>query len=204
MINSFYHQVGIISTVTPWNRPTYEKVKDFLTTVKQKTSIFDRYSLNLAGGILYDFNSTWDVDIFLVSDTSDNFQLEEDLHDLYNIALNTTSILIDAQWCNTILPDISIEYLTSPNFKQVNLTHKKLGYIKSNSTGELITIDRRDSIDTNLIGEYLIELTRAYPGDNPKIINRILSYSDRILKATIPATMVLDNDYRYYFANTNR
>lgn len=199
----FYYQIGKVSTTIPWNRPSYESVKNFLLELQSNTDILERYSVHITGGILYDFNSTWDVDLVLLSDNVDNTQLESDLYLMYDLALNTSAILIDVQWSSQLIHDISFSEITSLDFKPTQITHKKIGFLKKDSSEGSFLVDRRNSPDVTLIGEYLIELTRDYPTDS-KIIDRIIRYPNRTLKASIPASIVLEQDYRYFFANTNR
>lgn len=204
MDNQFHYQIGKVSTEIPWTRPSYEMIKAFLTEVKKSTTIFDRYSINIAGGVLYDFNSTWDIDLFLHGGKQDPTVLEDDLHTLNNLALNSFCLLIDAQWCEDLIHDISFTDLTSPGFTDTPITYQRLGYASKRLNGITQTIDIRENEAITKLSEYLVELVKPYPDNNPKVINRILNNPHRILKATVPAEVILDEDIRYFLANTNR
>ena len=58
----FFYQRGQVKTNNIWNRPSYNVLKEFLIEIKNTTNILEEYELYLMGGVLYDFNQTWDVD----------------------------------------------------------------------------------------------------------------------------------------------
>ena len=200
----FYYQVGAVSTTIPWTRPSYEKLKDFLTLIKNETTVFNRYSLNIAGGVLYDFNSTWDVDIFLYGPKRDPIILEQDLHTMHDLALNQFRLLVDVQWCESPLYDISFEELNSPNFDHTLITYHKLGKI-SKIVGAISTVkDMCETEGGTKLTEHLVEVARLYPSSNKeKVLTRIQNNPERLLKATVPAEIVLNYNIDYFLANTN-
>jgi hypothetical protein len=76
----FYYQVGSVVTKKVWTKPTYEKIKNFLTAIKNETSIMSEFELYLMGGTLIDFNSTWDVDICMTGEVKSYEELESHLN----------------------------------------------------------------------------------------------------------------------------
>ncbi len=83
---TFLYQKGRTSTTTPWGRPTYQKVKEYLTYVQENTDILSRYEMYIMGGVLFDFNTTWDLDLCLVGGNQTDSKLEEDLDYLTDLA----------------------------------------------------------------------------------------------------------------------
>lgn len=199
----FYYQVGKTSTTIPWTRPSYEKLKDFLLVLRNDTSIFDRYSLHIAGGVLYNFNLTWDIDIFLYGAKQDPTILEQDLHQMYDLSLNRFNILIDVQWCESPSYDISYEELISPDFKHSLITYQKLNKI-CKIVGAIASVKDICEMDGGtMLTQHLVEVSKLYPNHNEKVLGRILRNPDRLLKATVPAEIVLYQDINYFLANTN-
>ena len=62
---TFIYKRGIVETNVPWTKPSYEKLKEFLEVINNSTEIFKQYECYLIGGVLFDFEKTWDVDIVM-------------------------------------------------------------------------------------------------------------------------------------------
>ena len=111
----FYYQVGGVITRKVWTRPTYKKIKNFLTVIKNDTSIMTEHNLYLMGGTLVDLDSTWDVDICMTGEIKNHEVFESYLNTMYEIALNQFQLLLDVQW-NLDRPKlVSYEELMSGN-----------------------------------------------------------------------------------------
>ena len=100
----FSYQVGIVQTTIPWNRPTYDAIKKFLRDDIVQ-SVLKKYDAYIIGAVLWNISETWDVDIFLTDQNGNHpntleefIILENDLHILYDIALNKYSILVDVHY----------------------------------------------------------------------------------------------------------
>lgn len=201
----FYYQVGRVSTNSPWLNPSYEKTKKLLNIIKNKTSILNDYKLFLVGGILYDFKTTWDVDICITGNFVNYEKLENDIHKIYDIGLNQVGILTDIIWREYPHESITYDdYINGNYFKNV-YKYLKLGYFKKQINDEFSVIDFRDNVEVIKRGEYLIECNRIeYPSGDKKLINRILNNPNKVLKTYFDVNVFLETDEEYFNNNTNR
>ena len=94
----FYYQRGSVFTEKPWNRPNYNTLKEFLTVISEKTDILSRYQIYLMGGVLFDFEKTWDVDLCFTGKIDSYDILENDMNLMYDVALNHFRLLLDIQF----------------------------------------------------------------------------------------------------------
>jgi len=201
----FLYQKGRVVTRRVWNRPSYKILKDFLTTVRNESDFLNEYKVYLMGGILYDFNSTWDVDFCVTGEMGDINQFEEYMNYMYDTALNKFGLLIDIQWMEKPLPEVSYEEITSEDYTQQKLMFRKIGYTKKQINDDVHIIDLRGVPNVVSLTEYLVEgVHEEYPGNKEKIINRILSNPNKVLKSVLDVDTFLNTDEEYFIQNTNR
>ena len=199
----FYYQVGKVSTEKIWTKPSYQKIKDFLMTIKNETNILSEFNLHLIGGVLHSFDNTWDVDFCMTGEVKDPQVLESHMNVMYDIALNHFNLLIDIQWLKEPASTVSYEQLTSGEYVSKGVEFKKIGYIKKQINDDVSESDFRDRF-TN-VSEYLIEgIYGGYPGRSQKLIDRILQNPNRILKTSFDVETFLNTDEEYFLTNTNR
>jgi hypothetical protein len=201
----FYYQVGGVVTKKVWTKPTYEKIKNFLTAIQNETSIMSEFELYLMGGTLIDFDSTWDVDICMTGEVKSYEELESHLNTMYDIALNRFQLLIDVQW-NPHKPKlVSYQELMSGQLILNKIKFLKIGYIKKQINGEITIKDYRNDEGVQKVNEYLIEgLYDEYPGTKKKLLERILSNPNKLIKSYFSANTLLETDEEYFINNTNR
>ena len=201
----FFYQKGGVITRRVWNRPSYNHLKDFLITIRNESNFLNEYKVYLMGGVLYDFNSTWDVDFCVTGDVSDVNQLEEYMNYMYDIAFNKFGLLIDIQWLEKVLPEISYEEITSENYVHHKIMYRKIGYTKKQINDYVHVKDLRGTPNVVSLTEYLVEgVHEEYPGHKEKIINRILSNPNKVLKSVLDVDTFLNTDEEYFIQNTNR
>lgn len=201
----FYYQVGGVITRKVWTRPTYKKIKDFLTVIKNDTSIMTEHNLYLMGGTLVDLDSTWDVDICMTREIKNHEVFESHLNTMYEIALNQFQLLLDVQW-NLDRPKlVSYEELMSGNLILNKIKFVKLGYIKKQINGQITVKDIRNDEGITKLSEYLVEgIYDEYPGTNKKLLGRILNNPNKVIKSFFDANTLLETDEEYFMKNTNR
>lgn len=201
----FYYQVGGVITRKVWTRPTYKKIKDFLTVIKNDTSIMTEHNLYLMGGTLVDLDSTWDVDICMTGEIKNHKVFESHLNTMYEIALNQFQLLLDVQW-NLDRPKlVSYEELMSGNLILNKIKFVKLGYIKKQINGQITVKDIRNDEGITKLSEYLVEgIYDEYPGTNKKLLGRILNNPNKVIKSFFDANTLLETDEEYFMKNTNR
>lgn len=201
----FYYQVGGNITKKVWARPSYEKIKDYFTVIKNETSIMTEHNLYLMGGTLIDLNATWDVDICMTGEIKDYKVFESHLNTMYDIALNQFQLLIDVQW-NLDKPKlVSYQELMSGNLVLSKIKFVKLGYIKKQINGQVTVKDIRNDDGVTKLTEYLVEgMYDEYPGTNKKLLGRILSNPNKLIKSYFDVNTLLENDEEFFMKNTNR
>jgi hypothetical protein len=189
----FFYQKGIITTNTPWTRPSYNKLKEFTSYIKQKTDIFERYKIFVYGGCLFDFSKTWDIDLGLKGDASNNEILENDLNLLNDISLKKFNLLLDARWFDEYDSDGSKQY-------------KNIGYIIHQINGDVLIMDKRkpyhnDPEKIKVLTQFLVE------GTWPTSYKHSIVHSGnpyRIIKNSFDLELLLITDEDYYIQSTNR
>ena len=201
----FYYQVGSVTTRKVWGRPSYQKLKDFFSVIKNETQIMNEFDLYLMGGVLIDFNSTWDTDICMVGEVKDPEVLENYLNTMYDIALNRFQMLIDIQWNKEKPRLVSYDELMSGNLVLNKIKFIKLGYIKKQINGEITVKDIRDNEGNIKLTNYLVEgIYDEYPGVNKKLLDRIFRNPNKLIKSYFDVNTLLETDEEYFIKNTNR
>ena len=200
----FFYKRGSVYTTKVWSRPSYNSLKLFLEKIKNETTILTDYSVYIMGGVLYSFENTWDVDFCLTGEIESYNKLEGQMNLMYDLALNHYGILIDVQWLEIPLPEISYDEITSPNFLGYRLKFvKTTPIIKRVGNNENIW-DLREKDGVSKISENLVEgYHENYPGTKPKILDRIKNYPNRTLKSVLNVWDFLNNDEDFFNKNTN-
>lgn len=201
---TFLYQKGIVTTTKPWGRPTYQKVKNFLTYLKQHTDILDNYEVYVMGGVLFDFNTTWDLDMCLVGGTQTDLKLEEDLNYLTNLSLNTFDMLLDASWYESRPQNLVYSEMVENSFLQQDIQHKKIGYIKKQIGETIQEVDLRTYTDATTLTEYLIQRSYGTIEHTEKMINKVQNNPNPITVTTFSVDEFLSTNEEYFLNNTNR
>lgn len=197
----FLYQRGKIITEKPWQRPNYPVIKNFLFEIKNTSTIMEDYDLYLMGGVLWDFNNTWDVDIGMMGNPTSYIILEDYMHYMYDIALNKYNLLIDITWFNTKPQDII--YTSDYSFIDDN-EFLKIGYSKKQIGEEFSELDLRNNPSYSVLGDYLIGGNFKNKTIKKSYIEKIKNNPNPISKITFPVKEFLETDEEYFLKNTNR
>ena len=198
----FSYQRGKIITEKPWKRPTYSVIKEFLFEIKSTSNIMEDYDLYLLGGVLWDFNKTWDVDIALIGNPVSYKVLEDHMHYMYDIALNKYNLLVDIM-CVDIKPE-DIIYTPDYVFSNNDNDFLCIEYIKKTIGDEFEEENLSDRPNYNLCSDYLVKGNRKYKPMKELFIERVKNNTNRITKTTFSIRDFLENDEEYFLKNTNR
>jgi hypothetical protein len=202
---TFIYKRGIVETNVPWTKPTYEKLKDFLEVIDVSTEIFKHYECYLIGGVLFDFDKTWDVDIVMTGQISDYETLESYMNILYDISFNQFQMLLDIQWLDGKIPEVTAKEIMSSDFKPIHMKYVKIGYAYKQIGTEISQVDLRNKEGVTRRSEFLIEGTHdSYPISKPKLVDKILSRPERTMKTMFDINTFIHTDKQYFFENTNR
>jgi UDP-2,3-diacylglucosamine pyrophosphatase LpxH len=196
----FSYQRGKITTETPWNPPTYPKVKQFLLEIQNTSDIMKDYDLYLVGDILWGFN-TDDVSIIMIGNPTSYIVLEDYMHYMYDIALNKYNISIDINWVNTKPEDITY----TPNFDfSYDNDFLRIGYVKTQIGEKQEELDLRNNPSFLVQGDYLVKGNFKNINFKESFINKIKNTSNSPLKMTFSVEEFLENDEEYFIKNTNK
>lgn len=201
---TFLYQKGRVNTVIPWGRPSYQKVKNFLTHVQENTSILEDYDVYIMGGVLFDFNTTWDLDMCLVGGTQTDIKLEEDLDFLTDLALNTFNMLVDVSWYESRPQNLVYSEMQENNFLQQNIQHKKVGYVKKQIGENIQESDLRTYTDATTLTEYLIQRSYGAIEHTEKMVNKVQNNQNPTTITTFSVNEFLSTDENHFINNTNR
>jgi hypothetical protein len=197
----FSYQRGKIITEQPWKRPTYSKVKEFLLEIQNTSDIMKDYDLDLLGGILWDFNKTWDVDINMIGNPTSYIVLEDYMNYMYDIAFNKYNLLIDITWVSTKPEDIiytpDYSFTSDSEFMKIGYCRKQIG----NEVGEVNLSNEPNYI---LCGDYLVKGNWKDKIVKESFVNKVKNNKNPITKVTFPVKEFLENDEDYFLKNTNR
>lgn len=200
----FLYQRGVVSTTFPWDRPSYNTVKNYLQYLKDESQIFEEFEVYLAGGILYSFENTWDVDIFLVGGSQSDARIEEQLNYMTDVALNKFFLLVDISWFERKPSDYSYSIMEANNFMPENISYKRIGHFKKKMGSEVTELDMKIMHGVETVGDYLIKTSFGEFKYSDKMIDKIRNSSRDIVIATFSAEEFLLNDENYFLENTNR
>ena len=215
----FSYQIGSVKTDSPWWRPTYERICSFLKD-EEVSSILDKYHACIAGGCLWDFDTTWDVDIHLQpydyyeEGKIDWYDLERDINRLNDIALNQWKILLDVSFRPQphVLPskfDIlnynegrSIEEFRYPTDSPWLV---KIGYCKKqigDSISEVQIGENENGGKELLTDGYLCKVKIG--SHNAKIINKILNSENGYVSSSMPYKTFIELGEDEFKINQNK
>jgi len=200
----FFYQRGEVVTTTPWLRPNYYRVKAFLKEIKESSNIFSRYESYIMGGVLFDFNTTWDLDIGLVGGDENNKELEEALNYINDVALNKYHILADTNWHPVKQESLTYLDLVENKFLQKSTVHKTIGYIKKQIGEEVEEVDLRLSKDVTVLTEYLVKRDLGNIRHKEKMISRIQNNKKEVTILAFSIDEFLKTDEAYFIRHTNR
>lgn len=201
---NFLYQRGVVITTTPWGRPTYNKLKTLLTDIQNNTNILNDYDVYIMGGVLFDFNTTWDVDMCLVGGIQTDEKIEQDLNYMTNLSLNTYNMLLDVTWYENRPENLIYENMVENDFLQQNMIHKKIGYIKKQIGEEIEERDLRTYDDAIVLTEHLIQRNYGTIRHTDKMINKVQNNPNPITITTFSVNEFLENDENYFLTHTNR
>ncbi len=201
---TFLYQKGRTSTTTPWGRPTYQKVKEYLIYVQENTDILSRYEMYIMGGVLFDFNTTWDLDLCLVGGNQTDSKLEEDLDYLTDLALNTYNLLVDISWYESRPQNLTYSGMVENDFTPDNIIHKKIGYVKKQIGEEIEERDLRTYDDAIVLTEHLIQRNYGTVKHTNKMINKVQNNPNPITITTFSVNEFLETNEDYFLTHTNR
>jgi hypothetical protein len=200
----FLYQRGVVSTTTPWSRPTYNKLKSLLITIQNETTILSDYDVYIMGGVLFDFNTTWDVDMCLVGGTQTDEKLEEDLNYMTNLSLNTYNMLLDVTWYENRPENLIYDNMVENDFLQQDMIHKKIGYIKKQIGDDIQELDLRTYFNTITLTENLIQRNYGTIKHTDKMINKVQNNPNLITITTFDVNEFLGTNEEYFLTHTNR
>ncbi len=201
---SFLYQKGEVSTTTPWRRPTYDKLKTFLIDVQNETNILNDYDVYIMGGVLFDFNTTWDVDMCFVGGNQTDEKLENDLNYITDLALNTHNLLVDVSWYESRPKNLTYSGMVENDFIQDNIIHKKIGYVKKQIGEEIEERDLRTYDDAIVLTEHLIQRNYGTIRETDKMINKVQNNPNPTTITTFSVNEFLETNEDYFLTHTNR
>lgn len=202
--DEFFYQRGEVTTTTPWLRPTYNRVKSFLKEVEEFSEIFNTYESYIMGGVLFDFNTTWDLDIGLVGGDKSNEVLERALNYMTDLSLNKYRILTDIYWYPLKKENISYPELVEDNFLQKSNLHRTIGYVKKQIGEEIQEIDLRKKEDVTVLTNFLVEKDPGTVRHTEKMINKIRDNKKYTTVVSFNIDEFLQTDEAYFMRHTNR
>jgi hypothetical protein len=203
--DSIFFQRGIVTTTNHWTRPSYQKVYDFLFNLYVKSTIIKEYDVYLMGGVLFDFNNTWDLDICLVGGNHTDKKIENDLNFMTDMGLNQFDLLMDVNWCERRPSNLRYDEMVQNEFKPDNMIHKKIGYTKKQINDEFEVKDLRNNPKFILLGDYLVQTNSSLNGSyTEKIINKVKNNPNPITITTFSVNDFLEKGESYFLNNTNR
>jgi hypothetical protein len=201
---TFLYQKGTVTTVKPWGRPSYQKVRNFLTYLNQHTEILNNYDVYLTGGVLFDFNTTWDLDLCLVGGIQTDTKLEEDLNYLTNLSLNTFNMLLDVSWYESKPPNLTYDKIVNDNFFSHDIMYKTIGYIKKQIGENIQETDYRILPNMILLSEYLVQNNHGHHNRPENITSKVQNNTKPETIMSFSANEFLSTDEEYFLNNTNR
>lgn len=200
----FYYKRGSVETNFPWNRPCYMDLKMYFEYIKNESTILEDFDVYVAGGVLYDFESTWDIDICIVKQDASNEKIEEALNYLTDVALNRFFLLVDPIWYERRPENITYSKLEENNFMQESMMHKKIGYFKKALGNESTEYDLRLNPNVTFLSEYLMEGNYGNYQHQQKMIDKVKNNKNEVTVLTFSVNDLLLNDEDYFMNNTNR
>lgn len=140
----FYYRYGPVDTTTPWNRPTWDAIYDWWEEFKTTEGVED-YDFHIIGGVLYDMDNTWDVDISVTGVVKDFKVLGDLLKHARSLGHNKYKLFVDMFWYSSI--DFCYEEISEENIKY---------YVKGTLGGDEVKVRDGEVLLHKEIGSGLI------------------------------------------------
>jgi hypothetical protein len=157
------------------------------------------------GGVLFDFNNTWDLDICLVGGNHTDKKIEIDLNFITDMGLNQFNLLLDVTWCEYRPSNLIYDEMVQNEFKPDNMIHKKIGYTKKQINNEFEVKDLRNNSKFILLGDYLVQTNSSLNGSyTEKIINKVQNNPKPETITTFSVMDFLEKGESYFYTHTNR
>lgn len=202
--SKFFYQRGRVSTTIPWLRPTYNRVKSFFNKLEEDSNLLEEYEVYMLGGVLFDFNTTWDLDIGLIGKEQNNEKIEQDINYITDLALNKYRILADVNWYSARLENLTPTKLQeSGNFHQ-DVIARTVGYIKKQIDEDIQEIDLRKRKDISNLTEFLIEQNLKNFKYKQKVLDKVHTNKNQTTITTFSVNEFLRTDENYFLTHTNR
>ncbi len=203
--DSIFFQRGVVKSTNHWTRPSYQKVYDFLFNLYLKSTIIKDYDVYLMGGVLFDFNNTWDLDICLVGGDHTDEKIEKDLNFIMDMGLNQFNLLLDVTWYEQRPSNLRYDQMVENEFKPDNIIHKKIGYTKKQINNEFEEKDLRNDSNFILLTDYLVQGNYGVNGRHTeKMINKVQNNTKPETITTFSVMDFLKENESYFHSNTNR
>lgn len=203
--DGIFFQRGVVTTTSHWTRPSYQKVYDFLFNLYVKSMIIKEYDTYLMGGVLFDFNNTWDLDMCIVGGNHTDLKIENDLNFIMNMGLNEYNLLVDVTWYEQRPSSLIYDQMVENEFKPDNIIHKKIGYSKKQINDEFEEKDLRNDPNFILLSDYLVQGNYGTNGRHTeKMINKVQNNPNPITITTFSVNDFLEKGESYFLNNTNR
>jgi hypothetical protein len=202
--DSIFFQRGVVTTTNHWTRPSYQKVHDYLFYLYLNSTIILDYDVYLMGGVLFDFNKTWDLDVCIVGGDYNDEKIEKDLNYMMKIGFSKFNMLLDVTWYETRPTNLTYEGMVENEFKPDNIVHKKIGYSKKQINDDIEEKDLRNDPNFVLLSEYLVQGNYSNIQHTEKMINKVQTNPNPITITTFSVNEFLLNDEDYFLNNTNR
>lgn len=200
----FYYKVGRIQTNKIWKRPSFESTQKLLQDIKNTSDIFTRYKVHIMGGITWDFNTTWDIDLVICSDSYDTINLENDIDFVNNKALNQHNLLVDVKWKKKPLPNLNYQELLQNNYHTYIQDSVQLGYVHKKMNGYEQVVDNTKKTHTSSgrevvkLGDYLILTREGLHKHSEKIINKVKNTRGQEARFDFSAEEFINYDESYF------
>jgi hypothetical protein len=199
-----FFQRGEVTTTNKWFRPSYTSLKIFLNDLKDKSTILNDYEVYIMGGVLFDFQTTWDVDMCLIGGNHTDEKIESDLNFITDLGHNTHNLLIDVTWYESRPTNLTYEKMVEDDFHPDNIIHKKIGYVKKQINDEIEEKDLRTYDDVTLLTEHLIQRNYSIHKHTDKMIQKVQNNPNPITITTFSVNEFLETDENHFLNNTNR
>jgi hypothetical protein len=159
-IVNFHYKRGRIETSVPWTRPKWSQIRNYLNFIAA-TDLLKRYTIYIRGGVLYDIDDTWDLDLNLVGDHTDE-QLEHDLNFMTDSALNHFNLLVDLKWVPKIFEPFTYANIQDPNYTIDIFEAKIIADVFKTVNDVTQRLDKPGREDRQRLGEHLMLIHNKY------------------------------------------
>lgn len=110
----FYYRYGPVETTNPWYRPNWDVINAWWEDFKTTEGVED-YEFHVIGGVLYDIDNTWDVDISITGNIKNFKVLGNLLKHARQLGFDKYNLFIDIFWYSSI--DFCYENIVEDNIK---------------------------------------------------------------------------------------